>query len=146
MSAIDITVTGNLAGDPELRFTSSGAPVATFTVASNERYRDSGGEWKDGAASFVRCNAWRQLAEHVAESLRKGDRVIVSGILRQRGYETKEGEKRTVWEVTATEVGAALSYATVKVSKVRRDGVPVPDDPWAAAPAPDAPAEDEPPF
>lgn len=150
MSAIDITVTGNLTGDPELRFTATGVPVATFTVASNERFKDRAGEWQDGATSFVRCNAWRDLAEHVAESLAKGDRVMVAGTLRQRDYETKEGEKRTVWEVQAAEVGAALRYATVKISKIQRDHVPPPEDPWAdQAPAPESPAggfTDEPPF
>jgi single-strand DNA-binding protein len=102
------------------------------------------------SGSFVRVNAWRDLAEHVAESLGKGDRVMVAGTLRQRDYETKEGEKRTVWEVQAAEVGAALRYATVKVSKIRRDHVPAPEDPWAdQAPAPESPAggfADEPPF
>lgn len=144
MSAISITVTGNLTGDPELKFTASGTPVATFTIASNERFKDGSGEWKDGPVSFVRCNAWRELAEHVAESMGKGDRVIVAGTLRQRDYETKEGEKRTVWEVAVTEAGAALRYATVKISKARRDQVPPPEDPWAGAPS--APLEDEPPF
>jgi len=147
MTAIQITVTGNLTGDPELKFTPQGVGVATFTVASNERFKDQGGEWQDGPTSFVRCNAWRDLAEHVAESLTKGDRVMVSGTLRQRDYETKEGEKRTVWEVHAAEVGAALRYATVKISKVRRDHVPAPEDPWSReAPTPSAPAEEEPPF
>lgn len=145
MTAINVTVTGNLTGDPELKFTSSGAPVATFTIASNERYRDQAGQWQDGPVSFVRVNAWRHLAEHVAESAAKGDRLIVAGTMRQRDYQTAEGEKRTVWEVTAAEVGAALSYATVKISRARRDSVPVPDDPWAGAPVPSAPA-DEPPF
>jgi single-strand DNA-binding protein len=149
MAGIQVTITGNLTGDPELKYTPSGAPVATFTVASNERFRGADGQWQDGPTSFVRCNAWRDLAEHVAESLSKGDRAVVTGILRQRNYENREGEKRTVWEVAASEVGAALRYATVKVSRVRRDGVPVPEDPWAGtngAPRDeDAPA-DEPPF
>jgi len=147
VSAINITITGNLTGDPELKFTAAGVPVATFTVASNERFKDGTGEWQDGPTSFVRVNAWRDLAEHIAESLAKGDRVMVAGTLRQRDYETKEGEKRSVWEVHAAEVGAALRYATVKVSKVRRDHVPPPEDPWSReAPAPSAPFEDEPPF
>ncbi|MGH3283596.1 MAG: single-stranded DNA-binding protein [Streptosporangiaceae bacterium] len=145
MSAIPVTVIGNLTADPELRFTGSGAAVATFTIASNERYKDSSGQWQDGPVSFVRCNAWRELAEHVAESLAKGDRAIVTGTLRQRNYETTQGEKRTVWEVSVAEAGAALHYATVKISKVRRDSVPAPEDPWAGAPAPNPP-EDEPPF
>lgn len=147
MSAISITVTGNLTGDPELRFTPQGRPVAQFTVASNERYKDGQGQWVDGPTSFVRCNAWADLAEHVAESVAKGDRVMVSGTLRQRDYETKEGEKRTIWEVHAAEVGAALRYATVKISKVRRDSVPPPEDPWASSGPQDADVPpDEPPF
>jgi single-strand DNA-binding protein len=149
MPAIPITVIGNLTADPELRFTAAGAPVASFTVASNERYRDTSGEWKDGPTSFVRVNAWHELAEHVAECLTKGDRAIVAGTLKQRDYEAKDGGKRTVWEVTATECGAALKYATVKITKARRDGAPLPDDPWSdrghQAPPPNAPDE-EPPF
>ena len=95
-----ITVVGNLVADPELRFTSSGQPVATFRVASTPRVRDAAsGEWKDGDSLFLTCNVWRQAAENVAESLQRGMRVIVSGRLRQRSYETKEGEKRTVYEV-----------------------------------------------
>jgi single-strand DNA-binding protein len=153
MAGIQITVIGNLTDDPELRYTPAGVAVATFTVASNERYRDNGGQWQDGPTSFVRCNVWRDLADHAAESLAKGDRVIVSGILRQRSYEVEakspqDSGKRTVWEVAASEVGAALRYATVKVSKVRRDGVPVPEDPWAGANGgpQDSDAPDEPPF
>jgi single-strand DNA-binding protein len=146
MPSIDITVIGNLAGDPELRFTSAGTPVASFTVASNERYQQ-GGEWKDGPTSWVRCNAWRDLAEHVAESFGKGDRVVLTGTLRQRDYVTKESEKRTVWEVAVTDMGPSIKYATVKISKVHRDGAPVPDDPWAdQAPTPEGPTADEPPF
>lgn len=146
MTAINVTVSGNLTADPELTFTASGRPVARLTVASNERYRDESGAWQDGTTSFVRVNAWGHLAEHSAESLGKGDRVIVSGTLRQRDYETTAGEKRTVWEVTASEIGAALTYATVKIARAKRDGVPVPEDPWARS-GPSAPAaEDEPPF
>lgn len=146
MSAIQITVTGNLTGDPEVRFTSTGVPVASFTVASNERFKDKAGEWQDGPTSFVRCNVWRDQAEHVAESLAKGDRVMVSGTLRQRDYETKEGEKRTVWEVAVSEVGAALRYATVKVSKVARTHGPVPEDPWENGGTPPDPREEDAPF
>jgi single-strand DNA-binding protein len=148
MTAIQTTITGNLAGDPELRFTPAGVPVASFTVAANERYKDQAGQWQDGPSSFLKCNAWRELAEHIAETLVKGDRLIVTGTLRQRSYETKEGEKRTIWELAAAEVGASLKYATAKVSKVRRDQAPPPEDPWAAdqAPTPDGPASDEPPF
>lgn len=145
MPAINVTVVGNLVADPELRFTANGSPVASWTMASNERYKDASGAWTDGPTSFVRCNAFRDLGEHVAESLAKGDRAVVVGTLRQRDYETKEGERRSVWEVTATEVGAALHYATVKISKARRDSVPTPEDPWRDAPAPAAPADDDPP-
>lgn len=145
MTAINATVIGNLTADPELKFTTNGTPVAVFTVASNERYKDGSGQWQDGPTSFVRCNAWRHLAEHIAESVAKGDRVIVSGTFRQRDYETTNGEKRTVWELAVSEAGAALSYATAKVSRAKRDSVPVPDDPWASS-ARSAPIEDEPPF
>jgi single-strand DNA-binding protein len=141
MSAIQVTVTGNLTGDPEVRYTPTGVPVATFTVASNERYKDAGGKWQDGPTSFVRVNAWRDLAEHAGESLAKGHRAVVVGVLRQRDY-IKDDEKRTVWEVTASEIGAALRYATVKVTKAQRDQAPLPEDPYAAAGAP----PDEPPF
>lgn len=147
MSAIQITVTGNLTGDPELRFTPQGRPVAQFSVASNERFKDGTGQWQDGPTSFVKCNAWADLAEHIAESLNKGDRVVVTGTLRQRSYENKEKEKRTIWEVAVSDIGASVRYATVRISKVRRDGAPIPEDPWASeAPMPAAPADDEPPF
>ena len=159
-----ITVVGNLTDDPELRFTSSGAAVANFTVASTPRFFDKqSNDWKDGDALFLRCSVWRQAAENVAESLHKGTRVIVQGRLKQRSYETREGEKRTVYELDVDEVGPALRYATTKVSKVSRSGggggfggsggqggqggqsgqsaAPA-DDPWASAPA----TNDEPPF
>ncbi|MGZ8801952.1 MAG: single-stranded DNA-binding protein [Mycobacterium sp.] len=113
-----ITVVGNLTADPELRFTPSGAPVANFTVASTPRNFDKqSGEWKDGDALFLNCAVWRQAAEHVAESLTKGMRVIVQGRLRQRSYETREGEKRTVFECEVEEIGPALKYATAKVTR-----------------------------
>jgi single-strand DNA-binding protein len=155
-----ITVVGNLTDDPELRFTSSGAAVANFTVASTPRFFDKQtNDWKDGDALFLRCSIWRQAAENVAESLHKGTRVIVQGRLKQRSYETREGEKRTVYELDVDEVGPALRYATTKVSKVSRSGggggfggsaqsgqsaqpAQPADDPWASAPA----ADDEPPF
>jgi len=161
-----ITVIGNLTADPELRFTPSGAAVASFTVASTPRTFDRAtGEWRDGEALFLRCNIWRQAAENVAESLTRGMRVLVSGRLRQRSFETREGEKRTVVELEVDEIGPSLRYATAKVNKVSRGqgsggygaGSPV-DDPWGAvAPAPAgsaAPASssvaagslDEPPF
>jgi single-strand DNA-binding protein len=146
-----ITVIGNLTSDPELRFTPSGAAVANFTVASTPRTVDrASGEWKDGEALFLRCNIWRQAAENVAESLTRGARVVVQGRLKQRSFETKEGEKRTVFELEVDEIGPSLRYATAKVNKVSRgsgsggfgggsgpaggDSAPS-DDPWGSAPA-----------
>ncbi|GLZ37437.1 single-stranded DNA-binding protein [Actinokineospora sp. NBRC 105648] len=170
-----ITVVGNLTADPELRFTPSGAAVASFTVASTPRAFDkASGEWKDGDALFLRCNIWRQAAENVAESLTRGARVIVHGRLKQRSYETREGEKRTVVELEVEEVGPSLKYATAKVNKVSRGtggggggggggfsgggggggggysgpSAP-PDDPWGSAPPAGGGGggfNDEPPF
>ncbi|HEV7647175.1 MAG TPA: single-stranded DNA-binding protein [Actinophytocola sp.] len=158
-----ITVIGNLTADPELRFTQSGAAVANFTVASTPRTFDrQSGEWKDGEALFMRCNIWRQSAENVAESLTRGARVIVSGRLKQRSFETREGEKRTVVELEVDEIGPSLRYATAKVNKVSRGsggggfggsggGAPA-DDPWGSAPPAGAGAtggggfSEEPPF
>ncbi|GAB2649266.1 single-stranded DNA-binding protein [Nocardia goodfellowii] len=118
-----ITVIGNLTADPELRFTPAGAAVANFTVASTPRVFDrNSNEWKDGEALFLRCNIWREAAENVAESLTRGSRVIVSGRLKQRSYETREGEKRTVVELEVDEVGPSLRYATAKVNKANRGG------------------------
>ena len=118
-----ITIVGNLVADPELRFTSSGQPVATFRVASTPRIRDAAtNEWKDGDSLFLTCNVWRQAAENVAESLQRGMRVIVSGRLRQRNYETKEGEKRTVYEVEVDDVGPSLRNASAKVTRAQRSG------------------------
>jgi single-strand DNA-binding protein len=135
-----ITVVGNLTADPELRFTPSGAAVANFTVASTPRTFDKQtNEWKDGEALFLNCSVWRQAAENAAESLVKGSRVIVSGRLKARSYETREGEKRTVFEIDVDEVGPSLKYATAKVTKTTRSGggggggfssAPA-DDPWA---------------
>ncbi len=153
-----ITVVGNLTADPELRFTPSGAAVANFTVASTPRTLDKAtNEWKDGDALFLRCSVWRQAAENVAESLTRGMRVVVQGRLKQRSYETKEGEKRTVYEMDVDEVGPSLKYATAKVNKTTRGGggggygssggSQASDDPWAsAAPAPAGGFSDEPPF
>jgi single-strand DNA-binding protein len=154
-----ITVIGNLTSDPELRFTPSGAAVASFTVASTPRTLDKAtNEWKDGEALFLRCSIWRQAAENVAESLQKGMRVIVSGRLQQRSYETKEGEKRTVIELQVDEIGPSLKYATAKVNRTTRGGGPSSsggfgapaDDPWAASAAPASGGggwgTDEPPF
>jgi single-strand DNA-binding protein len=158
-----ITLIGNLTGDPELRFTPSGAAVANFTVASTPRnYDRASGEWRDGDTMFLNCAVWRQAAENVAESLTKGMRVIVSGRLRSRSYETREGERRTVFEVDVDEVGPSLRYASAKVqrnapgsggfssgggdqwsSPQPSGGQPRPtvsNDPWAAA------QSDEPPF
>ena len=116
-----ITIVGNLVADPELRFTPAGQPVATFRVASTPRIRDAAsGEWKDGDSLFLTCNVWRQAAENVAESLQRGMRVIVSGRLRQRNYETKEGEKRTVYEVEVDDVGPSLRNASAKVTRANR--------------------------
>ncbi|SCG48053.1 single-strand binding protein [Micromonospora coxensis] len=165
-----ITVIGNLTDDPELRFTPSGAAVAKFRVASTPRFMDkASGEWKDGEPLFLACTVWRQAAEHVAESLQRGARVIVSGRLRQRSYETREGEKRTVIELEVDEIGPSLRYATAKVQKMSRSGGGGGgfgsgggggqgggggnfDDPWAsAAPAPSRGGsggnfDEEPPF
>ena len=169
MAAGDTTITmiGNLVNDPELRFTPSGAAVAKFTVASTPRYLDKNtNEWKDGDSLFVQCQIWRQAAENVAESLTRGMRVIVSGRLKQRSYETKEGEKRTVFEVEVDEVGPSLRNATAKVTKTTRApgaggngggsfSTPVSDsasaeDPWSAAPVgggwSSAGSDDQPPF
>jgi single-strand DNA-binding protein len=157
-----ITVIGNLTADPELRFTPSGAAVANFTVASTPRTFDrQSGEWKDGEALFLRCNIWRQAAENVAETLTRGSRVIVNGRLKQRSYETREGEKRTVVELEVEEIGPSLRYATAKVNKVSRggggggfggssSGGPG-DDPWGSAPVAGSGGggggmDDEPPF
>jgi single-strand DNA-binding protein len=151
-----ITVIGNLTDDPELRFTPSGAAVAKFRVASTPRFMDrQSNEWKDGEPLFLSCTVWRQAAENVAESLQRGARVIVSGRLKQRSYETREGEKRTVIELEVDEIGPSLRYATAKVQKMSRSGGGGGggfgasgggggnsgggnfDDPWAtAAPAP----------
>jgi len=157
-----ITVVGNLTADPELRFTPSGAAVASFTVASTPRSFDkNSNEWKDGDALFLRCSIWRQAAENVAESLQRGMRVVVTGRLKQRSFETREGEKRTVIELDVDEVGPSLRYATAKVNRTQRGssgggfgadnsggGSAPADDPWASS----GPASsgggfsDEPPF
>ena len=118
-----ITIIGNLTADPELRFTPSGAAVANFTVASTPRQFDrQSNEWKDGETLFMRCSVWRDAAENVAESLQRGTRVIVSGRLKSRSYETKEGEKRTVVEMDVDEIGPSLRSATAKVNKTQRGG------------------------
>jgi single-strand DNA-binding protein len=155
------TIVGNLTADPELRFTPAGAAVAHFTVAATPRTFDrQSGEWKDGSALFMRCNAWRQVAENVAETMTRGMRVMVQGRLRQRSFETREGDKRTVVELEVDEVGPSLRFATAKVTKVGKasgsggyggsaDLERRTDNPWnPAEPAEgDSPdAEAEPPF
>ena len=178
MAAGDTTITiiGNLVNDPELRYTPTGQAVATFRVASTPRFMDrTTNEWKDGDSLFLSCNVWRQAAENVAESLQRGMRVIVNGRLRQRSYETREGEKRTVYEIEVDEVGPSLRSASAKVSRSSRSGGGAAgggggggfgggqsngggqggygggaggranDDPWAAEPA-DSGFSDEPPF
>lgn len=155
-----ITVIGNLTADPELRFTPAGAAVANFTVASTPRIFDrQSNQWKDGDALFLRCTIWREAAENVAETLTRGMRVIVSGRLKQRSYETREGEKRTVVELEVDEIGPSLRYATAKVNKVSRSGSgsgggyagnqdrerPPADDPWGNASQAGS-YDDEPPF
>jgi single-strand DNA-binding protein len=131
MPAITVTVTGNLGGTPELKTTSSGT-LCTFTVAASERYRDDTGTWKDGDTSWVRCVAWRDLGDHIAENFGKGDRVIVVGTLRQRDYEVN-GSKRSTWEVTVADAGRSLKFAPAKAAKATRASAPSPkgDDPWA---------------
>ena len=147
-----MTVVGNLTADPELRFTPSGAAVAHFTVASTPRkFNAQTNQWEDMDALFMRCNIWRQAAENVAESLTRGSRVVVTGRLRQRSYDTKEGEKRTVVELEVDEIGPSLKYATAKVNKVSRGSggggfgggnagtgggnqASGGDDPWGSAP------------
>lgn len=136
-----ITIVGNLVDDPELRFTPSGAAVANFRVASTPRTFDKQtNEWKDGEGLFLSCSVWRQAAENVAESLQRGMRVVVQGRLKARSYETREGEKRTVFEIDVDEVGPSLKYATAKVTKTSRSGASQGggsassggDDPWAS--------------
>jgi single-strand DNA-binding protein len=166
-----ITIIGNLVDDPQLRYTPTGQAVANFRVASTPRFMDrQTNEWKDGDSLFLTCNVWRQAAENVAESLQRGMRVIVSGRLRQRSYETKEGEKRTVYEVEVDEVGPSLRNASAKVVRSSRatggqgsggygssggsgssggynnsGSGRAADDPWASEPA-DSGFSDEPPF
>ncbi|MFC4224412.1 single-stranded DNA-binding protein [Lysinibacter cavernae] len=145
-----ITVVGNLTADPELRFTQSGVALASFTIASTPRTFDrQSNEWKDGEALFLRASVWREFAEHVASSLTKGSRVIATGRLKQRSYETKEGEKRTSMEIDVDEIGPSLRYATAQITRAQSRGGAVgpgagapasqgqsaPSEPWAAAPA-----------
>ncbi len=142
-----ITVVGNLTADPELRFTPSGAAVANFRVASTPRVFDrQTNEWGDGDPLFLQCSAWRQMAENVAESLVKGDRVVVMGRLKQRSYETNEGEKRTVFEVDVEEVGPSLRFRFVRHGeRASRSQSSSASDPWSSGGSP-PPSSDEPPF
>lgn len=117
-----VTMIGNLTDDPELRYTPQGAAVANFRIAVNHRFKDQAGNWQDGETSYFRINCWRQLAENIAESLTRGSRVIVTGRLKMRSWETQEGEKRSVVEIEADEVGPSLRFATAKVEKVARGG------------------------
>ncbi|MET7329473.1 single-stranded DNA-binding protein [Nonomuraea sp. NPDC005650] len=142
-----ITIIGNLTNDPELRFTQTGTAVATFTIASSPRvYNKQLEQWEDGEALFMRCSAWRDLGEHICESLTRGTRVIASGQLRMRTYETNEGEHRTVLEMTVDEIGPSLRFATAKPARAARKSHTshngTAPDPWADA----APSGDKPPF
>jgi single-strand DNA-binding protein len=158
----EMTVVGTLVADPELRFTPNGVAVANFRVACNDRRLNKDtGKWEDGEATFLRCSVWREYAEHVGESLSRGDRVVVIGRLRERSYE-KDGEKRTAYELDAEEVTPSLRFATAKVNRVERNGGSsssskspakgsgwrasggAADDPWGGAPS--APSDPEPPF
>lgn len=143
-----VTIVGNLTGEPELRFTATGKAVASFTVAESSRVKDPDGSWRDGDSTFWRCSIWDNAAENLAESLTKGQRVIVVGEAKQRSFETREGEKRTVIEVTAHDVGASLKWATVKATKATRSSAstssrPAEPDPWGSAPL-DSPDSDPP--
>ena len=139
MSENSVTLVGNLTDDPELRFTAQGAAVANFRIAVSKRVRDAQtNEWKDGETSYFRVNVWRQLAENVAETLTKGNRVIVTGTLKMRSWETQEGEKRTVVEIEATEVGPSLKWATAKIERTSRTGGQGAEGgDWAGTPAPE---------
>ncbi|GGP05459.1 single-stranded DNA-binding protein [Nonomuraea glycinis] len=142
-----ITIIGNLTNDPELRFTQTGTAVATFTIASSPRtYNKQLEQWEDGEALFMRCSAWRDLGEHICESLTRGTRVIASGQLRMRTYETDEGEHRTVFEMTVDEIGPSLRFATAKPTRAARKTPTSQNgnapDTWAAT----APTGDKPPF
>ncbi|MEV0592464.1 single-stranded DNA-binding protein [Nonomuraea cavernae] len=156
-----ITIIGNLTADPDMHYTQTGAAVASFTVASSARtYNKQVEQWQDGEVLFMRCSAWRDLGEHVAESLTRGTRVIASGRLRQRTFDTSDGDKRTVMEMTVDEIGPSLRFATARPVKAARDNGQhtnngnsngaAPrggfDDPWASQSAPAGAPGDEPPF
>lgn len=140
----EVTIAGTMVADPELRFFPSGACVANFTLAANDRRydRDKGG-WVDGDATFVRCSIWRQAAENVTNTLTKGMRVLATGVLRQRSWENDQGEKRSAFELAVTEIGPSLKFATATVHKVTRSTGPATDDPWTST---HSGGPDEPPF
>ncbi|HEU0087673.1 MAG TPA: single-stranded DNA-binding protein [Pseudonocardiaceae bacterium] len=147
----EITVAGTLTADPELRYLPTGTPLATFTVAANDRrYDQHTGRWADHGATFLRCSVWREVAEHVAESLTRGTRVLLTGTLRQREWETTDGDKRSGFEVDVTEIGASLKWATTQVSKTTRTHpTPAPADTTNPGDTPTGnlfPASDQPPF
>lgn len=136
----EVTITGTVVADPELKYFDSGACVVNFTVAANDRRFDrERGEWVDASATFLRCSAWRQMAENISESLSKGHRVMVTGVLRQRSFQTESGEKRHLYEVDVAEVGVSLKFATATVNKAQRNGA------YASTGSPTN-AADEPPF
>ncbi|MGH3813263.1 MAG: single-stranded DNA-binding protein [Pseudonocardiaceae bacterium] len=142
----EITIAGTLVADPELRFTPTGTAVANFTVAANDRrYDPATGQWADKGATFLRCSIWRHTAENVAESLTRGMRVLVTGTLRQREWETTDGDKRYAYEVDATEIGASLKWATATVTKATHDTTPD-GTPSAAVSGGDRWGDDQPPF
>lgn len=134
-----VTIVGNLTADPELKFTQSGTAVAKLRIATQDRKRDADGNWTDGDPTFLDVTAWRQAAENAAESLSKGDRVVIIGRQRQRSYQTREGENRTVYEVEADEIGASLARATARLNRTTRSSSPTTsdttvDDPWSTPP------------
>ncbi|MGG2461741.1 single-stranded DNA-binding protein [Streptomyces sp. RGM 3693] len=154
---VPVTIIGNLTADPELRFTNNGAALAKFTVASTPRtYDKASGQWTDGTAAFFRCAAWRQLAEHIADSLTKGSRVVLSGRIRQHNWQTPEGENRSMLAVEVDDIGPSLQFATATVQRTPRNNpASANNDPWDMAsadrPTPNAaapadPAADQPPF
>ncbi|PNE41603.1 single-stranded DNA-binding protein [Streptomyces noursei] len=157
MGETPITIIGNLTADPEVRFTPSGAALAKFTVASTPRtYDKESGQWKDGTSAFFRCAAWRQLAEHIADSLTKGTRVVLTGRIRQHNWQTEQGENRSMLAVEVDDIGPSLQFATTTVQRTQRSTpAPASSDPWDVASAnrpaadgaaPNGPAADAPPF
>lgn len=134
MNDAQVTVSGNLVSDPEVRFTQSGIAVANINIAVSSRVQDKQTkEWKDGETTYLRATAWRELAENVAETLTKGNRIIASGRLKQRNFETKEGDKRSVLELEVDEIGPSLKYATAKVSKAGKSANTAPAESWGSS-------------